>query len=40
MSFGPIKDRMRRLIPKVTERRRGAHAIELSHVHLIDKDRL
>jgi hypothetical protein len=32
MSFGPITDRMRRPIPKVTERRRGGHAIELSHV--------
>jgi hypothetical protein len=32
MSFGPIKDRMRRPIPKVTEQRGGGHAIELSHV--------
>ena len=32
MSFGPITDRMRRPIPKVTERRGGGHAIELSHV--------
>jgi hypothetical protein len=32
MSFGPIKDRMRRPIPKVTERRGGGHAIELSQV--------
>ena len=32
MSFGPIKDRVRRPIPKVTEQRGGGHAIELSHV--------
>ena len=32
MSFGLIKDRVRRPIPKVTEQRGGGHAIELSHV--------
>ena len=32
MSFGPIKHRMRRPIPSVTEQRGGGHAIELSHV--------
>jgi hypothetical protein len=32
MSFGPIKERMRRPIAKVTERRGGGDAIELSHL--------